>query len=137
MKPIRLTINCIPRTKKNSQRIVKFGKRWAVIPSRQYVEFENIVGQQISDDVKSCCVASPVNVSAVFYMPTRRKVDLTNLLEAIDDALVKCGVLEDDNCAVIVSHDGSRVKYDKEHPRIEVEITDSQDADENFIKRKE
>lgn len=136
MKPIRLTINCIPRTKKNSQRIVRFGKRWAVIPSRQYIEFEKTVRKQLSVDV-NCCVASPVNVSAVFYMPTRRKVDLTNLLEAIDDALVKSGVLEDDNCGIIVSHDGSRVKYDKEHPRIEIEITDSQDADENFIKRKE
>ena len=136
MKPIRLTINCIPITKKNSQQIVKFGSKRAIIPSRQYMEFEKAVRKQLSVDV-NCCVVSPVNVSAVFYMPTRRKVDLTNLLEAIDDALVKCGVLEDDNCGIIVSHDGSRVRYDKEHPRIEVEITDSQDVDENFIRRKE
>lgn len=138
MKPIRFTIIGIPRTKKNSQRIVKLGKKFAILPSRQYVEFENEVCKQVENlDLLKDCVCLPVNVKAVFHMPTRRKVDLTNLLEAIDDALVKSGLLEDDNCSVIVSHDGSRVKYDKAHPRIEIEITDSDDFDENFIKRKE
>ena len=63
-----------------------------------------------------------VNVKALFYMKTKRKVDLTNLLEALDDVLVKGGMLVDDNCTIIKSHDGSRVLYDKENPRIEVEI---------------
>lgn len=55
-------------------------------------------------------------------MPTKRRVDLTNLLEAIDDILVLNGVLSDDNSQIIVSHDGSRVYYDKQNPRTEVEI---------------
>lgn len=55
-------------------------------------------------------------------MPTHRRVDLTNLLEAIDDVLVHTRVLEDDNSNIIVSHDGSRVLYDKEKPRTEVYI---------------
>ena len=65
----------------------------------------------------------PVNVKCVFYMPTRRRVDLTNLLEAVDDVLVRSGVLADDHSGIVVSHDGSRVLYDKENPRTEVEIT--------------
>ena len=56
-------------------------------------------------------------------MQTRRKVDLTNLHEALHDILVKYGVLEDDNFKIIQSTDGSRVSYDKWHPRTEVEIT--------------
>ena len=32
-----------------------------------------------------------VNVKCLFYMPTNRRVDLTNLLEAIDDACKKLG----------------------------------------------
>lgn len=52
-----------------------------------------------------------------------RRVDLTNLLEAIDDVLVHTRVLEDDNSNIIVSHDGSRVLYDKENPRTEVYIS--------------
>ena len=59
-------------------------------------------------------------------MPTRRRVDLCNLLEATCDLLVHHGVLEDDNSAVVVSHDGSRVLYDKEHPRTEVFIEEVQ-----------
>lgn len=55
-------------------------------------------------------------------MPTKRRVDLTNLLEAIDDVLVKYGVLKDDNSEIITSHDGSRVLYDKNNPRTEVVI---------------
>lgn len=65
----------------------------------------------------------PVNVKAVFYMQTKRKVDLTNLHEALHDILVKYGVLEDDNFKIIQSTDGSRVSYDKWNPRTEVEIT--------------
>lgn len=44
----------------------------------------------------------PVEVKCLYYMPTRRRVDLTNLLEATDDVLVKCGVLEDDNSKIIM-----------------------------------
>jgi len=58
-------------------------------------------------------------------MPTRRKCDLSNMLEALDDVLVKYGLLEDDNYTIVESHDGSRVLYDKENPRTEVYITKS------------
>ena len=55
-------------------------------------------------------------------MPTRRKVDLNNLLEASTDMLVFYNVLEDDNSKIVVSHDGSRVFYDKDNPRAEIYI---------------
>ena len=57
-------------------------------------------------------------------MPTKRRVDLTNLMEATHDILVHCGVLADDNSKIIVSVDGSRVEYDKNNPRTEIEITE-------------
>lgn len=68
-------------------------------------------------------ISEPVTVKCLFYMPTHRRVDLTNLPEAIDDVLVHTRVLEDDNSNIIVSHDGSRVLYDKENPRTEVYIS--------------
>ena len=55
-------------------------------------------------------------------MPTKRKVDITNLLSALDDMLVKAGVIKDDNRNIVASHDGSLVLHDKERPRIEIEI---------------
>ena len=68
-------------------------------------------------------IDQPVNVAAKFYMPTRRRVDLTNLNEALHDILVHYGVLSDDNAKIIVSTDGSRVYWDKDNPRTEVIIT--------------
>ena len=68
-------------------------------------------------------LAGPVNVRCLYYMPTRRRVDLTNLLEATDDILVKAGVLADDCAAVVAGHDGSRVLLDRQRPRVEIEIT--------------
>lgn len=65
----------------------------------------------------------PVNVKAVYYMDTHRKVDKTNLEGALMDVLVDAGVLADDNCKIAAMTDGSRVSYDKEHPRTEVTIT--------------
>ena len=56
-------------------------------------------------------------------MPTRRRVDLTNLLSAAADILVAHGVVTDDNRDIIASHDGSIVMYCKENPRTEIKIT--------------
>ena len=55
-----------------------------------------------------------------FFTETKRKIDLTNLLNAIDDAMVKSGLILDDNRDIIAAHDGSRVFHDKFNPRIEV-----------------
>lgn len=60
-------------------------------------------------------------------MPTKRRVDLCNLEEAISDVLVKYGILADDNRNIVASYDGSMVLYDKENPRTEIEITQKKD----------
>jgi len=109
-----------PVSKKNHMEIVRAGNgRAFLIPSHQYREYEKSAMFFIHADVT---IDYPVTVKCLFYMGTRRKVDLTNLLEAIDDVLVKAGVLADDNYKIIESHDGSRVLYDKDHPRTEVVI---------------
>lgn len=93
-----------------------------IIPSKQYKEYEELALWQLPRVFYNC----PVNVKCVYFMGTKRKVDLTNLLEATDDILVKGKVLADDNCTIIVSHDGSCVKYDKDNPRVEIEITEKE-----------
>lgn len=50
------------------------------------------------------------NVGVVFYVSDRRKRDLTNLLSAAMDALVRGGVLADDDWTVVRAHDGSGVR---------------------------
>ena len=119
---IKFTIPLCPITKKNSQRIlINPGTRKPFIAqSEKYKEYEKACGWFIQGKGKK--INEPVTVKCLFYMPTKRRVDLTNLLGAIDDILVKYEVLEDDHSGIIYSHDGSRVLHDKENPRTEVPI---------------
>ena len=43
-------------------------------------------------------------------------------MQAILDTMVKAELLKDDNSEIVYSTDGSYVDYDKQNPRIEVEI---------------
>jgi Holliday junction resolvase RusA-like endonuclease len=117
----KFTIPLTPITKKNSQRIVIRGGKPIILPSEKYKEYENAALWLIPK--RGVPIDFPVNVKCVFYVPTNRPCDLTNHLEAIDDVMVKAGLLKDDNYKILTSHDGSRVLVDKNNPRTEVEIT--------------
>jgi Holliday junction resolvase RusA-like endonuclease len=118
---IKFTVPLTPVTKKNSSQIFrgKGGKPF-ITPSERYKQYEKDFmwfAPKLSIDV-------PVNVKTVFYLPTRRLTDLSNLISAAHDCLVASGTLVDDNYKIIHSVDGSRVYYDKENPRTEIEITE-------------
>lgn len=121
MENIKITIPLNPVTKKNSQQILinRATGRPFVMPSPNYKQYEKDASFFMPKDLN---IDYGVNIKCLFYMKTKRKVDLTNLLEAIDDVMVKCNVLKDDNYTIIKAHDGSRVYYDKENPRTEIEI---------------
>lgn len=127
-----------PRTKKNHQEIMfkasakngfykktKYGLKYVGIPfiaqNERYKQYENDAGWFLKRISKP--ISEPVNVKCIFYRKDYVRCDLTNLLEAIDDILVKYKILADDNFKIIVSHDGSRVLIDKNNPRTEIEIT--------------
>jgi len=120
---IKINIPLTPISKKNSQQILvnKATGRPFIMPSKKFKEYEKAAMYFMPKLDKP--IDYRVNVICLFYMPTRRKCDLTNMLEAIDDIMVKAGVLADDNYSIIESHDGSRVFYDKDNPRTEVVIT--------------
>ena len=122
MREFHLTIPIEPKTKKNSQQIIICKGRPMIIPSKQYKDYEKQAMMYLL--FNTVCIDYPVNVECHFYMGTKRKCDLTNLLEAVDDVLVKAAILEDDNYTIIQSHDRSRVHYDKENPRTEIIITE-------------
>ena len=125
------TIPLAPHTKKNSSEICynPVTKMRFIRPSKIYKQYEQDCGIFIPKKYLNANIKVPVNIKCTFFMASRRKVDISNLLSAIDDILVHYKVLEDDNCRIIVSHDGSRVYYDKENPRTVVEITKSQDLE--------
>jgi Holliday junction resolvase RusA-like endonuclease len=116
---VNITIPLPPVTKKNHGRIVQRGGRPMLLPSEQFERYQEAAGWYL----RPLGVSEPVNVRCLFYMPTRRIVDLVGLLQAIDDVMVHYGVIEDDNSRIVVSHDGSRVLYDKGNPRTEITIT--------------
>lgn len=125
MPMIKIVIVGNPATKKNSSRIVKWGQRYSLIPSANYKAYESdFIAQCIKTKVNGKSLDMPLNIACKYYMHTRRKVDLTNLLSATMDCLVKAKVIKDDNCTIAVSHDGSRVYYDKNDPRVEIEISE-------------
>ena len=121
---IKFTIPIEPKTKKNSQRIItirdKYGRpRPKIIPSQSYVDYEK-------NAIKYCPRAGidyAVNVRAFYFRRKHHRVDLTNLESALMDVLVKAGTLKDDSCSIVWSTDGSRVFFDKDNPRTEIEIT--------------
>lgn len=123
MTDIVYVIRETPVTKKNSQQILinRATGRPFVFPSKAYKKFEQLAGMYLRPRPKTP-VNEPVNVVYKFYMPTRRRVDLANLISAMDDILVHHKILADDNRDIIACHDGCRVYYDKENPRVEIVI---------------
>lgn len=124
MNELRFNIDLPPRSKKNSQQIHvnPRTKHPFISPSSAYKAYRKAALMLIPKDVRQG-IDYPVNVQCVYYMETRRRVDMCNLIEATLDVLVDAGVLADDNSNIVAGHDGSRVDYDHDHPRTEVTIT--------------
>ena len=121
---IEFILPVTPRSKKNHGQIVMRGKYPKLLPSKQYLAFEKeCLPHLYLVKAKFGVIDYPINSECVFYMDARRKVDLSNLLNAVDDVMVASGFIVDDNRDIVAGHDGSRVYHDKDNPRIEVKIT--------------
>lgn len=64
-----------------------------------------------------------VNIRLLVYPPTRRRVDLDNLIIHLKfalDALVSQDILKDDNYTIVKDINFQFKKIDKENPRVEI-----------------
>ena len=120
MDTLTIVIPIEARTKKNSQSIIINKGRPLIIPSSAYKQYERDCKPYLP--IIDQPIAEPVNVKVTYYMKTKRKVDLVNLLQATSDMLVHYKILEDDNSNIIKSYNGCSVNYDKNNPRCEIEI---------------
>lgn len=125
----KILIPLTPRTKKNHSRIIfnKYTGKPQIIQSKDYLQYEKDCApflKNVEPFLSSC------NVKCLFYMPTHRRVDLSNLLAAISDILVKYSILIDDNSEIIKSYDGSRVLYDKNNGHTIIEISEWKEDEE-------
>ena len=120
---MKITIPVVPRSKKNSQQIIinPRTKRPMIIQSKLYANFERECGLYLKK--YKCNIHYRINLKIEFYVPDKRRRDIANYIEAIQDILVKYEVLKDDNYNIVYSLDGTRIHVDKENPRVEIEIT--------------
>lgn len=109
---IKIPMHTIP--KKNSQQILfnSRTKRPFIQQSNRYLEFEKLCGYYLIK-YKGLNINKPINLKCTFYVPDKRKRDLANLLESIQDILVKYQIIEDDNYNIVSGVDGSRILYEK------------------------
>ena len=124
MRELQLVISGQPITKKNSQRLIYAKGRIMPIPSSQYKLYEASALKQLAQQFAGDPIDCAVNLSCVYYMGTRRKCDMTNLLQSTQDILVRAKVLSDDNYTVVARLNDCKVDYDKINPRCEITITE-------------
>lgn len=119
---MKITIPVVPRSKKNSQQIIinPRTKRPMIIQSKLYANFERECGKFLRKYKSN--IDYSINLKIEFYVPDKRRRDIANYIEAIQDILVKYEVIKDDNHNIITSLDGTRMYIDKENPRVEIEI---------------
>lgn len=121
---IKIPLMC--RSKKNSQSIIinPRTRKPMIIQSKLYKEFEQECGYYLLKYKKH--ISTPINLKCTFYVKDKRKRDIVNLLNAIQDILVKYDVIADDNYNIVQSIDGSRIIYEKgrEETIIEIEGAD-------------
>lgn len=138
MAEIKYTIKLAPVTKKNSQQLLTNPKtgRPFIMPSKKYKQYEREAVWFLKPRPPRP-IECRVNIKCLFYLPTRRRTDLTNLLEAVDDLLVHAGIIADDNYGIVEAHDGSRCFVDKDNPRTEITITRINDPAQDVQMRME
>ncbi len=127
---MKLVILGAPRTKKNSLRRLKRGKRVFTVPSLAHEQWEAVAVAQLRGQFAQWArgwpgghgpLDVPVNLKAIVYRERAGRADLLNFLSAVSDALEKAGVLEDDR--LVASLDGSRLLLDRSRPRVEIELS--------------
>ena len=110
-------------SKKNSRNIfVLKGKSPRVmnLPSNKYAEWHVQAEAQLQSQFFAC--GSVEEVQLEWYMPDKRRCDLTNKTESIMDLLVDTGILNDDSWQCVPSLFIRCLGVDKKNPRVKIWI---------------
>ena len=99
-------------------------KKPFITPSTKYKQYRRDFLIQALQFRPKQPIDSEICITALYYMPTKRRVDITNLMNATHDLLQDAKIIADDSSKIVKSVDGSRVLYDKENPRVEIIISE-------------
>jgi len=115
---------------KNSKRIVHFGNKTAIIPSKAYMSSVKPLEQQLVLNrykwLKEIENASkPLKIGFKIYRKTKRRFDYANLIQGLQDLMVKCNWLIDDNADELIP---VFIPYevDKNNPRTDIFLIKNQ-----------
>jgi len=109
-----------PRTKKTSQRVLRFGKRNKIVPSKAFIAYQNACVAMLQAARVGCQPDAPMQIRARFFRD-KRTGDLLGYAQGIADVLQKAGVISDDKW--LLSWDGSRLDHDPKNPRVDLVLT--------------
>ena len=117
---LRLVIVGPPRTKKTSNRILRFGRFNKVVPSAPFVAWQDSAVIQLRNQYRAAPITAPVAVRAIFYRDANRG-DLIGYMTALADVLERAKVIANDR--QIESWDGTRMSKSELCPRVEVVLS--------------
>lgn len=105
---IALTIFGQTPSKKSSQLILHMKKGMKIIPNPLYLRWQSRAIFQLKEQKQKLglkMIIEPVSVKCLIYRNTKRKVDLSNLIQSVHDVLQKAEIIKDD--FLIENLDGS------------------------------
>lgn len=116
---LKITIKGIIPSKKNSKRIVGWGKKARLITDPKIQKWSNDVQKSLIGLPK---ILGPVKLEVIIYNPDLRKRDLDNQLCTIND-IIKDILIEEDDGKVLQDIHIRWGGVDKENPRAEIIIS--------------
>lgn len=116
---LKITIKGIIPSKKNSKRIVGWGKKARLITDPKIQKWSNDVQKSLIGLPK---ILGPVKLEVVIHNPDLRKRDLDNQLCTIND-IIKDILIEEDDGKVLQDIHIRWGGVDKENPRAEIIIS--------------
>lgn len=108
-------------SKKNGQKIIRCGKFPRIKAGDAYLKWEKQAVQELQFKRINWTGDYPIELHMFFYRKTRRAFDYSNMVESIQDMLIKAGVILEDNFLHVIPV-VSGMSIDKDHPRVVVNI---------------
>ncbi len=126
---LKATIYGHPYIKENYRKTIfhNYLKKPIIVYTAQYTAWENDALKQMLGSRYRLNIDYPIMLECHFFRKTKHKKNLSTMYQSIQDILVKAGTIKNDK--IIIGHDGSRIHYDKEHPRVEFRLLKVEQAE--------
>jgi hypothetical protein len=93
----------------------KATRKWVLSTEKDFKDQKDLFLEELSKH------SAPYRIEFKFVRGSKHKFDYINPAQTIQDAMVKHGWIEDDNCTVMIPF-FAEYEYDKENPRVEIKI---------------